>query len=59
MAVVPLQDFAGLGAAARMNQPGIEDGNWVWRASTEQLSMELAAQIRERLGVAGRLNKRN
>jgi 4-alpha-glucanotransferase len=59
LAVVPLQDFAGLGAEARMNQPGIEDGNWVWRASQAQLSMELAAQIRERLSTAGRLTKQN
>lgn len=36
-AVVPLQDILGLGAAARMNTPGKESGNWSWRAMPEQL----------------------
>lgn len=55
LAIVPFQDFAGLGAEARMNRPATEDGNWVWRASTEQLNMALAAEIREKVTAAGRL----
>ncbi|MBN2302981.1 MAG: 4-alpha-glucanotransferase [Anaerolineae bacterium] len=35
--VMPLQDVIGLGAAARMNTPGKESGNWAWRFTPEQL----------------------
>lgn len=35
--VVPLQDVIGLGAAARMNTPGKEAGNWAWRFTPEML----------------------
>ncbi|MEO1368190.1 MAG: 4-alpha-glucanotransferase, partial [Acidobacteriota bacterium] len=30
-AVVPVQDVLGLGKEARMNTPGVADGNWSWR----------------------------
>jgi 4-alpha-glucanotransferase len=30
-AIVPVQDLLGLGSEARMNTPGKEEGNWVWR----------------------------
>jgi 4-alpha-glucanotransferase len=33
--VATLQDVLGLGADARMNTPGQESGNWVWRAGTD------------------------
>ena len=33
--VFPLQDLLGLGDEARMNVPGVAEGNWAWRA--EQL----------------------
>lgn len=29
--IIPMQDLLGLGAAARMNRPGIPRGNWRWR----------------------------
>jgi 4-alpha-glucanotransferase len=29
--VAPMQDILSLGAAARMNTPGTESGNWTWR----------------------------
>src|SRR3954447_16777072 len=32
LAVVPAQDLLGLGSEARMNTPGVPDGNWTWRA---------------------------
>lgn len=41
-AVTPLQDILGLGAAARMNTPGTQAGNWAWRATPEQLGNENA-----------------
>ena len=30
-AVVPMQDVLGLDSAARMNTPGVAEGNWIWR----------------------------
>ncbi len=55
LAVVPLQDLLALGAEARMNRPGTEDGNWVWRALPEQISAALAAQVRGRVEHSARL----
>jgi|AMFO01.1.fsa_nt_gi 4-alpha-glucanotransferase len=38
LAVIPLQDFLGLGSEARMNVPGTVEGNWRWRFRWEQLA---------------------
>lgn len=46
LTVVPLQDLLGLGSEARMNRPGVADGNWVWRAPPACLTAELAARLR-------------
>jgi 4-alpha-glucanotransferase len=35
LAIVPLQDYLGLGSSARMNVPSIVDGNWRWRADSD------------------------
>jgi 4-alpha-glucanotransferase len=47
LAIVPLQDFLGLGTEARMNTPSQSDGNWGWRfpanALTDALAEKLAA----------------
>lgn len=32
VAIFPLQDVLGLGGDARMNVPGVADGNWSWQA---------------------------
>lgn len=37
MAIVPMQDILGLGNEARMNLPGVLEGNWKWRFSYDQL----------------------
>ena len=31
LALVPMQDILGLGSQARMNTPGVLEGNWEWR----------------------------
>jgi len=36
-AVVPMQDILELGTKARMNTPGIANGNWDWRFQWKQL----------------------
>ncbi len=45
MAIVPFQDFLGLGSEARMNTPGTAQGNWRWRLGEEQVSPALVRQI--------------
>lgn len=38
LAVVPMQDYLSLGAEARLNTPGLPQGNWQWRYRSEQLA---------------------
>jgi 4-alpha-glucanotransferase len=45
-AIIPLQDWLGLGAGARMNVPGVPDGNWEYRADAKDLTKDLAAEMR-------------
>ena len=55
LAMLPAQDVLGLGSEARMNTPGVAEGNWRWRLEPGQLTEELAARLRELTAAAGRL----
>ena len=46
LAIAPLQDFLGLDSQARMNTPGVTDGNWRWRFHWDMLDDRLAPRIR-------------
>jgi 4-alpha-glucanotransferase len=46
LAIVPAQDLLGLGAEARMNTPGQEEGNWSWRLARDALTPDLAERLR-------------
>lgn len=48
-AIVPVQDLLGLGREARMNRPGIGEGNWSYRLLPGQLGDDLARRL-ARLG---------
>lgn len=54
-AIVPLQDVMGLGSEARMNLPNSTAGNWLWRFNQEDLTDELASQLRELTDLYGRM----
>jgi 4-alpha-glucanotransferase len=54
IAVVPVQDILGLGSEARMNTPGAEDGNWLWRLAAGALTRESAAKLRKLATLTGR-----
>ena len=45
MAVIPMQDYLGLGSEARINTPSTLGGNWEWRmergACTEELTKHM------------------
>jgi 4-alpha-glucanotransferase len=46
LAIVPAQDVLGLGSEARMNRPGVVDGNWRWRLERGALTPALARRLR-------------
>jgi 4-alpha-glucanotransferase len=52
--ILPAQDVLGLGASARMNVPGVADGNWVWRALPGAFTPELAERLASITEAAGR-----
>ena len=52
--IVPFQDWLGLGSDARMNRPGIGDGNWAWQFDWAEVPEGLAAEMREMARVYGR-----
>ena len=45
MAVFPMQDILGAGAAATMNRPGTAEGNWVWRYREADLDPACAGRL--------------
>jgi len=55
VAILPLQDLLDLDSSARMNLPGVADGNWGWRAPAGALSGELARRFRRLGEISGRL----
>lgn len=55
--VAQMQDYLGLGAQARMNIPGVPDGNWQWRLLPGQLTPALARRIAEMTTLFGRAPK--
>ena len=55
-AVIPMQDYLGLGAQARMNQPATQGKNWKWRMKDGAFTQQLADQIRHLNRLYGREN---
>lgn len=55
LVIVPAQDLLGLGAEARMNVPGVGEGNWSWRMEPGALTDAVAVDLAERVE---RLRKR-
>ena len=53
-AILPLQDLLGLDNSARMNVPGLADGNWSWRIESHQMTADVAAKFKELLQRCGR-----
>jgi 4-alpha-glucanotransferase len=55
--VAPVQDLLGLGSDARMNTPGVGEGNWLFRLAADALTDELADSLRKLTQTYGRLPK--
>ena len=45
VSMIPAQDLLGLGSVARMNVPGVNEGNWQWRLKEGALSASIAARL--------------
>lgn len=54
IAMVPMQDYLGLGSAARMNTPGTLRNNWRWRMLAEQFDPPAMERIAELVDNCGR-----
>ena len=52
--VAQMQDYLGLGSEARINVPGVAEGNWRWRMAPGAASPELAAEVRALTEAFGR-----
>ena len=48
----------GLGGQARMNTPGVAEGNWAWRLREGDLTPELAQRLAEIVRSTGRARRR-
>jgi 4-alpha-glucanotransferase len=47
LAIIPMQDYLGLGSKARINTPSTVGNNWQWRMEKTALTPELAGRIKE------------
>ena len=54
VAIVPMQDVLRLGDEARMNVPGMAEGNWGWRMTWDQLETGLAEGLALLAHLSGR-----
>lgn len=52
--VAQMQDYLGLGSDARINVPGIANGNWGWRIAPDKTTAALAKEIRDLTHTFGR-----
>lgn len=44
--IIPLQDYMQLNSFARINTPGVPNGNWVWRFGKKDITSELKELIK-------------
>ena len=54
LAVIPMQDYLGLGSEARINIPSTLGNNWKWRMRKGACTEELAWRVRDMAGLYGR-----
>lgn len=59
LAVIPIQDYLGLGNEARCNTPSTLGDNWKWRCSQDFFTDELVEKIRRFTELYGRCRKKN
>lgn len=55
LAIIPVQDYLGLGQEARINQPSTLGNNWKWRLASGQITEKLLEKMRRMAQIYGRL----
>ena len=56
LAVIPMQDYLGLGTEARINMPSTLGGNWTWRMKKGAFTPEIQKRCRQMNRLYGRRN---
>jgi len=54
IAIIPIQDYLGLGAEARINRPSTLGGNWMWRLLEGEITDDLINRIKIMTKLYGR-----
>jgi 4-alpha-glucanotransferase len=54
LAIIPIQDYLGLGTEARMNQPSTLGNNWKWRLQNGEITEALLSRIARLSSLYGR-----
>lgn len=57
LAVIPVQDYLGLGTEARINEPSTLGKNWKWRLLPGELTKDVLKQCRRMAKLYGRLSE--
>ena len=57
LAVIPVQDYLGLGSEARINEPSTIGKNWKWRMEQEAFTPELIEKCRRMAEIYGRVKR--
>lgn len=57
LAVIPVQDYLGLGSEARINEPSTIGKNWKWRMEQEAFTPELIEKCRRMAEIYGRAKR--
>lgn len=57
LAIIPMQDYLGLGTQARINTPSTLGDNWTWRMEKGAFTKELAEKIRKMNEIYKRIPK--
>ncbi len=55
LCIIPMQDYLGLGAEARMNVPSTLGNNWKWRMSEDDFKKSLSKKVFDITKLYGRL----
>lgn len=57
LAIIPVQDYLGLGTEARINEPSTLGKNWKWRLQEGDLTMDILKRCRKMAKWYGRLER--
>lgn len=55
IAIAPMQDFLGLGSAARLNRPGSTLNNWRWRMQEQELQPDVVEEAARMVRATSRI----